>query len=617
MVDFSAGFSSDYDDPYFAGVATAEAALVPGTYAVAVNGHPYMLNTDPQAIETYGDNFKEESLPLLRQQADQARLPGESSLSPAQFWRRSADSWHGGAGQSAYDRENSDPLRFSVSKGVNPWTRYQLTLLPGTTNIRASANVGLQVAVANTNIYIVDGTAIVGTSNLTAFTTVTGTPATAATSITSNGGLAWSAHGTNGIYQINGFTATSYVTGTVSVLGYAKGRLLAAHNQSLYNPLAAGALPAALFTHPDTGWAWTCFAEGNAVIYAAGAVGDRSRIYRIGIKEDGTGLNAPIVAASLPTGEVVHTMLGYLGFLIVGTSKGVRFATATASGDLTLGALIPTPGAVHTLDAADRYVWFGWTNYDTVSSGLGRFDLQTINDGLAPAYASDLMATGQGAVRGTGLSSTLNRRLFTVDGVGVFAETTTAVAAGTLTTGQINYGIADAKVPVAVDLKHSPLPVGTSVSVSLSSDRGTPTVIGASSATGAVSPAEPISTGARRAEEIELTMTLASSGGVGPTLTRWTLLSYPAPVGASTYTLPLQLAPRLMTFNNTDVSQDPYSEYEFLTALHSSREIFTVQVGNATFEGTLENYKWVPDRHTHDRGWWSGTFIAIVRRIKG
>lgn len=617
MVDFSAGFSSDYDDPYFAGVATAEASLVPGTYAVAINGHPYMLNTDPQAIETYGDNFKEESLPLLRQQADQARLPGESSLSPAQFWRRSQDTWHAGAGQSAYDREESIPQRYATSKGVNPWTRYQLTLLPDTTNIRASANTGLLVAVANTNIYVVDGTTIAGTSNLTAFTTVTGTPATAATSITANGGLAWSAHGTNGIYQINATTASSYVTGTVSVLGYAKGRLLAAHNQALYNPTAAGALPAALFTHPDTGWSWTAFAEGNTVIYAAGAVGDRSRIYRIGVKEDGTGLDVPIPAASLPTGEIVHAMLGYLGFLIVGTSRGVRFATATSSGDLTLGALIPTSGAVHCLDAADRFAWFGWTNYDTVSSGLGRFDLQTINDGLAPAYASDLMGTGQGAVRGTGLSSTLNRRLFTVDGVGVFAEGTTPVASGVVSSGQINYGIADAKVPVAVDLKHAPLPAGTSVSVALSSDRGAATVIGASSATGAVSPPEPISTGARRAEELELSITLSSAGGVGPTVTRWTLLSYPAPVGASTYTLPLLLAPRLMTFNNTDVSQDPFAEYGFLTGLHSSREIFTVQVGNATFEGTLENYKWVPYAHTHDRGFWSGTFIAIIRRIKG
>jgi hypothetical protein len=461
----------------------------------------------------------------------------------------------------------------------------------------------------------------VGTSNLTSFTTVTGTPVAQATGITSDGALAYAAFGTSGIYSINGTTATSYVTGTVSVVGYAKGRVLAAHNNALYVITAAGALPTAVTgTPPETAWRWTAFAEGPAAIYAAGYMGDRSRVYRIGIAENAT-LNPPIVAATLPTGEVVQAMMGYLGFVILGTNKGVRFATTTAQGDLTLGALIPTAGPVYCLDSFDRFVWFGWTNYDTTSTGLGRFDMATLNEGLAPAYASDLMATGQGTVRGVALSSTLGRRVFAVDGLGIYAEQTTPVTSGYVTTGQITYGISDAKVPVAVDLKHTPLAAGNSVAVALSSDRGLPAAIGTSNVAGSVSPPVPITTGARRAEEIEMTLTLTSSGGVGPTLTRWTLLSYPAPVGASIYTLPLILAPRLDSFSNSDQPQDPYAEYLFLTGLHETREITTIQVGNSTFEGTLENYKWVPDHHApnggFDRGWWSGTFVASIRRIRG
>ena len=44
-------FVGDYSQPFFAGSATASSSVVPGTYQVAVNGRPYMLNTDPQAIE--------------------------------------------------------------------------------------------------------------------------------------------------------------------------------------------------------------------------------------------------------------------------------------------------------------------------------------------------------------------------------------------------------------------------------------------------------------------------------------------------------------------------------------------------------------------------------------
>src|ERR1051326_4657627 len=115
------GYSSDLDDPFYSGSAVADASLVPGQFPVAISGHPYILNTDPQAIESYGHNFKEESLPLLRDQADQGKLPGDQSLSPAQFWRRSQDGWLAGAGQSVLDRGTSDVTRFNTSLGVDPW----------------------------------------------------------------------------------------------------------------------------------------------------------------------------------------------------------------------------------------------------------------------------------------------------------------------------------------------------------------------------------------------------------------------------------------------------------------------------------------------------------------
>jgi hypothetical protein len=606
-------YISDFDEAFYDGSAVADASVVPGQYPVAINGHPYTLNTDPQAIDSYGDFFKEESLPLLRAQADQGRTAGEQSLSPGQFWRRSGESWHQGAGQSVYDREDSSPNRFYASKGVNPWTRYELSLLNDTDNVYASANSALVAAAAADAFYVADDTAIVRTLDLSAFATVSGTPATPATVMVSNGESVFTAHGTNGIYVTTGTTATSFATGTYDGLGFAKGRLLVSAGPALYAPTTSGAIGTAFFTVPSVGgstWAFTAFAEGNQFIYAGGFAGNVSRIYRIGIDTDGATLNPGIVAATLPTGERLRSMYGYLGYLIIGTDLGVRFATVSNAGDLTLGALIPTPAAVYCIDASDRFVWFGWSNFDATSSGLGRLDLSVINDGLAPAYASDLMATGVGAVRGTGVIG--SRRLFTVDGVGVFAEQSTSVASGYLNTGQITFGIADAKVPVSVDLKHSPLGMGASVSVVAVLDRGTEMTLGQSALIGSVSPTDPISVGNRRSEEVELIFTLT-----GTSLTRWTLIAYPAPVGTSIYTLPLILAERVLAHRDVEYSMNPLAEYVFLRDLHDSRSVMVVQLGALTFQGTLEEFTWLPHHHNQELDFWRGTFVAKIRRING
>lgn len=618
----SVTYTSTYTTAWYGGTAVADASVVPGRYMVAINGRPYMLNTDPQAIEDYGSGFKEESLPLLRAQADQAKTPAEQSLSPTQFWRRGQETWHKGAGQSVLDRETSDPARFNTSKGVDPWTRYQLSLQRLTYQQRSSANTNLYLTTgAGPRYYMADGQSLYTNTSLgspvSPPTVVTGTPAANVTGLATNGNTVYAAHGASGIYTVTGTTAASYATGTVDSVGYAKGRLLASSGQNLYNVIAAGALPAALFAHPDTGWVWRAYAEGNTCIYAAGDAGDRSRIYRVGIDETTGTLGVAIVAATLPTGEIVRSLLGYMGFVIIGTDRGVRFATAESSGDLTLGALIPTPAAVQALNARDQFVWFGWSNYDASNTGLGRLDLTTINEGLAPAYASDLMITGAGAVMG--IVNIGTRTAFTVAGRGLYSESADEyVPSGTLTSGQITYGIADPKVAVQIDLKHAKLSLNTSVSVGASYDRATTVTLGTSSAFGTVSPAKLISAGKARNEEAELTLTLATtSSPYTPVLTRWTLMSYPAPSGASIYTLPLLLHDRVVTLRDTEEAFDPLTEYQYLIAVHGDREIVTVQVGADAFEGVIEDYIWLPNAARFRREFFNGTFIAKIRRIAG
>lgn len=121
----------------------ATSPLVPGRFAVAIEDHPYQIDAA---------NFRRATVPVLRQQADQSSEPGEASLNPAGLWRRSQESWHHGAGQDFLDgksEEAADPHRFRSSKGIDPWTRGQISLLHPTLKAWSSANSNLFLTVSH------------------------------------------------------------------------------------------------------------------------------------------------------------------------------------------------------------------------------------------------------------------------------------------------------------------------------------------------------------------------------------------------------------------------------------------------------------------------------------
>lgn len=385
-------FGARHGSPYYGGAATVSAEI--NEFIAALDGQPFEIDWKNGGVQY-------QTVPLLRDQADQSIEPGKQSINPEAFWPRSTSSWHLGAGQSTFDRDGSSPYRFRESKGVDVSERWELSLLNQTRQGRESTNTNLYQVVAGTYLYITDGTALLYTQDIAAdppsWTSVTGGPATAASSMTSDGFAIYTAHAASGVYRTTRGAATtaSWATGTVDLVAYVKDRLMAAAGASVYNITASGALPSALFAHPNTDFTWVGFAAGDTHIYAAGKSGDKSLIYRTRIKDDGTGLDAMVVAGELPDGEIVTGIYGYLGFVVLGSDKGLRFATVGSTGDLTIGAFIPVgTGSVEAFEGQDRFVWFAWPEFDSDGSGLGRIDLQNFSDTerLTPAYASDLMA---------------------------------------------------------------------------------------------------------------------------------------------------------------------------------------------------------------------------------
>ena len=184
---------------FYSGAGTSK--QVPYPFPIAVAGHPYQVQWDHTVIGVWGAKFKRDTLPLLRTQADASNTPGEQSISPEQFWRRSQESWHYGSGQLHLDRANSELRRFLSSKGIDCWSPWKLKLLNTTSNIVSSANTNLHAVSAGTYVYFTDGASLKYSSgNLGSWTTVTGTPS-AASSIDTDGTTVYTTHGASGVYS--------------------------------------------------------------------------------------------------------------------------------------------------------------------------------------------------------------------------------------------------------------------------------------------------------------------------------------------------------------------------------------------------------------------------------
>lgn len=570
--------------------ATSQAtAEVPRKWHVAIDGVGFMLAEFP----------KWKTLATLRAQQD-SREAGELSLNPEGLWRRSASSWDHGAGQTRYDdAEASDRRRFRSSKGVNPWTPGQVTLLNDTEQVRSVAGSIPQIGIAG-NLYWADGSDIYK-SDLSTNTAIT-MPATVS-SLCSVGSYILAACGASGIRKIaaSASTEASWVTGTVDVVGFAKGRVLAAAGAALYNPTTAltggpAALPAALYTQPDSTFTWVGFAEGTSWIYAAGNVGDKGLIYKTAVKADGTALDTPTVAGRCEDGETITSIYGYLGTLLIGTSLGIRIGVPNSSGDLELGAAIPV-GTVYTMLGRLNYVYFGWSNYDGTSTGLGRIDLAALTDTqrVVPAYATDLMVTGQGTVRGIGFYS--NRLIIGVAGLGVYKQSDNLVQSGTIDSGLIGFGITEDKTLVG----------------GLSNYTGSGTVTLQCSTEGATFDGLAESGEQLRGQYHELRVTLTrGSTTAGPTLTLATLYGFPCPQGTMMITLACEIDEASETKTTTE-STNPVERLGGLRDLWLTRRIAAVQLGDWTFQGIVEALEFDAQRETRARRGWVGTATVALK----
>ncbi len=414
---------------YFTGTGTT--SLVPSVYPVAINGRPYM-------VDQKSGRFQRGYEQRVRDSQDISTAPGEAAINPGGLWRRGQDSWHLGAGQEYADIGGSLDFRFYKSKGIDPWTKGQVSLLNTTKVSLASSATSQHMVVQDGRVYVslngdVKFTADPYASSPT-WTDCTGEPGGTCAAMATDGYKIYLAFPSDGVRQIipntsiSAISTTKYVNSSDSyyMLGFAKQFMFGSHDHIL-NTISSGGSKSAHITPADTEFRWVGVATGQNAAYAAGYSGKKSLIYKITVASNGA-LDAGVVALELPTGEVVTAISGYLGFIVLGTDKGVRFCSTDSNSNLVAGQLIPTSGPVKKFTSTGRFTYFTWSNYDGTSSGLGRMDLSVFTAPNTPAYATDLMYTSS---NNDVLSVVTfdDKHCFAISGVGIVAEDTSSLVA--------------------------------------------------------------------------------------------------------------------------------------------------------------------------------------------
>ena len=252
------------------------------------------------------------------------------------------------------------------------------------------------------------------------------------------------------------FTANS-ITIVYAAMEFVKDRIILCVNNSVYELATnAGSLPSAVYTNPNTNYHYTSVAASGPAIYTAGHSGIHSTIqkYTLGTNGSMPVLTQAVVAAEFPPGEIVEKLYYYLGYMMIGTSKGVRVAEINdQDGSLAYGPLIvETTQAVYDFAARDRFVWA--TTGVGVNAGLTRIDLSQLVEGeaLRFAYANDLIGIQNGSHETTAVAfiGTTNRLAFATayngsDGAIYLESASTLVSSGYVTTGAIRYGTLEPK----------------------------------------------------------------------------------------------------------------------------------------------------------------------------
>ena len=455
------------------------------SYDTAIGGMPFISAISDK------DEAVRQTAPFKKDQFDNGQEPGEQSLTG--WWLRSQMSFHSGSGINFYDpltNDESGHYRFADSKGVDVWTKGQVTMLKDCTQghivtgaIRTNKRPfqslrSIEWTTSGTTFsgallwdeYDVDKIKVDDPSNPVHFIDYNaGTDAPV---------FAICDDGTNAYWITNTATKkTVYrkpLTGTAAdnsdrvtmfdeigavtnaTMEYVKDRIIMCANNKVYEFAgSASAMPSPLYTHPVTTHVYSSITASGPAIYVAGYNGIQSTIQKFTLNTSGVmpTLTSAITAAELPVGEVIHKIYYYLGYMLIGTSKGIRVGLVSdQDGSINYGPLIvETSQPCYDFASRNHYVWCA--TGVAGEPGVIRLDLSNEIETLRFAYANDLYISNVSGYKTTAcaFAGDTDRLMFTTanngttDGYIYVEALSTLCDLGYLTTGNIRFGTLEPK----------------------------------------------------------------------------------------------------------------------------------------------------------------------------
>ncbi len=383
-------------------------------YDVALGGLPFIY-----AISD-ARPYTRQTAPFRKDQFDNGAEPGEQSLTG--WWLRSQMSFHSGTGIKFFDPATTDEngkYRFADSKGVDVWTKGETTLLKSVSNahittgaIRSNGRPFQSVRSIEWNgnkgvllhdEYDVDKVDLTGTE--THFINYNAGVDAAVYSICDDGTTAyWITNSSTKKEVYKKALTLDYTTaGTLmfdeiglisnAIMEYVKERIVLCADNKVYEfSGAAVAMPTPVYTHPVASHVYTSITASGPAIYIAGYNGIQSTIQKFTLSTAGVmpTLTSAVVAAELPVGEIVHSIKYYLGYMMIGTNKGIRAAVVSdQDGSINYGPLIvETDQPCYDFAFRDHYAWCA-TSVNG-EPGVIRVDLSNELEPLRFAYANDI-----------------------------------------------------------------------------------------------------------------------------------------------------------------------------------------------------------------------------------
>ena len=307
--------------------------------------------------------------------------------------------------------------------------------------------------------------------------------------------------------------------------------------------------------------------------------------------------------------------------------SGIRMASMNADASLTLGPLIRTAQPVHCFEGEDRFVWYGNSDIDPkyaalgnevlptgVVCGLGRMDLTEFTVGpLSPAYANDLFTDNESGKTVRSVVTFNDKRVFSVNGGGVYFESTNKVPSGWLTQGKMSFSVEDLKAALYMQANWEPGCQGK-LYLDIAFDTAGFARYANLDILSTNNRSDNLALRGTQFSVLDLRFVLdrcSTDATDGPQITRWEFRSSPIKGAASRWEVPI------MNYGDeidgVKYTRDPTAELEFLMNLVESGTVFTFgnQDGLIRFMLILfgsRNYLLVMS--------WEGTYTMVLEEVQ-